>query len=291
MDRLLGRLETLELQIRTLQQQSSTSLRRLRWWRRLACSLTVLTLFGLPLSLGAGPEDRKGEDHKAGSGQLGSLLQRFLALERKLEHVTNGVSGEGHPELVITGANLRIVNGLGGTQSANGTGNLIVGYNEPRTDVPSSDNRTGSHNIVVGENQNFSSFGGLVVGANSEISGEWASVTGGVANTASGFGASISGGAQNTASGDASSISGGLFNTALGSTSSISGGTENVTTNEAVGAWAAGGFRNTAFNVAASVSGGLDNEANGVFSTVSGGRKRTAAGESDWVAGSLFQNE
>jgi hypothetical protein len=291
MDPLLGRLETLELQLRILQQQSSTSLRRLRWWRRLGCSLAVLTVFGLPLSLGAGPEDRKREDNKVGTSQLRGLLQRFLAIERKLEHLTSEVGQEGYPELVITGANLRIVNGLGGTQTANGTGNLIVGYNEPRTDVPPSDNRTGSHNIVVGENQNFSSFGGLVVGIMSEISGEWASVTGGIGNTASGFGASISGGVRSVASGSASSISGGLTNTALGSFSSISGGEENVTTNGAVGAWAAGGFRNTAFNVAASVSGGLDNEANGVFSTVSGGRNRTAAGESDWVAGSLFQDQ
>jgi hypothetical protein len=168
------------------------------------------------------------------------LLQRFFVIERKLEHVTtkpqhvtSEVSKEGHPEFVISGANLRIVNGLGSTETTNGTGNLIVEYNEPRppgfvpVDVPVGDNRTGSHNIVVGAWQNFSSFGGLVVGIGSEISGERASVSGGVVNTANEFGASISGGAHNIASGAASSISGGLFNNALGETSSISGGTNN----------------------------------------------------------------
>jgi hypothetical protein len=289
MDDLLGRLEHLEQSIRTLEHRNTRVLHRLRWWRRLACSLAVLTLFSLPLSLDARSDDRKREDYEGANHQLKSLLQRFLAIEQKLQHVTSEVSAEGYPELVITGANLRIVNGTGGTETTNGTGNLIVGYNEPREFE--EDSRTGSHNIVVGEWQNFSSFGGLVVGVMSEISAEWASVTGGIGNTASGFGASISGGVRNVASGGASSISGGLTNTAVGGTSSIGGGTENVTTNGAVGAWVAGGFRNTASNVAASASGGSDNEASGVFSTVSGGRNRTAAEEFSWVAGGLFQNQ
>ena len=91
--------------------------------------MALLTVFGLPLSLDARPDDRRGEDHKGVNHQLKSLLQRFLAIERKLEHVTNEVSAEGYPELVITGANLRIVNGIGRTETSNGTGNLIVGYN------------------------------------------------------------------------------------------------------------------------------------------------------------------
>jgi hypothetical protein len=296
MDNLLNRVQTLEQHVQSLQQQTASVAGRLRWWRRLASSLALLTVFGLPLSLGAGPEDRKGEDHKAGDNLLKNLLQRFLAIERKLEYVTREVSNEGHPEFVISGANLRIVNGLGFTETTNGTGNLIVGYNEPRppgfvpVDVPVGDNRTGSHNIVVGEWQNFSSFGGLVVGVASEISGAWASVSGGVVNTANEFGASISGGARNIASGGASSISGGLFNTALGGTSSISGGTNNITTNGAVGAWVTGGFQNSASNVGASVSGGSGNTASGIDSSVSGGNNRTAAGEFDWVAGGLFQD-
>ena len=43
-----------------------------------------------------------------------------------------------------------------------------------------------SRNVVVGEGLNFSSFGGLVVGDLNEISGEFASVSGGRFNTASG---------------------------------------------------------------------------------------------------------
>jgi hypothetical protein len=308
MDHLLERIQTLEQQVQSLQQKTTFVARRLRWWRRLACVLVVLTVFSLPVSLSGAKGDEP--------GLVRGLAQRVRALERKLQHVTMEVgAGSLLPELVITGANLRIVNGLGFTESTNGTGNLIVGYNEPRPpgfiaievplgddrsgshnipiEVPLDDDRSGSHNIVVGQWHNFSSFGGLVVGVASEISGQWASVSGGVVNIASGFGASVSGGARNVARGGGGtpSISGGLFNTAIGGFSSISGGTENTTTNGAVGAWVTGGFQNTASNVAASVSGGLFNTASGVFASVSGGRNRTAAGEDDWVAGGLFQDQ
>jgi hypothetical protein len=49
MEDLVGRLETLEHHVRTLEQQSSSALRRLRWWRRLACTLALVTVFSLPL--------------------------------------------------------------------------------------------------------------------------------------------------------------------------------------------------------------------------------------------------
>ena len=77
---------------------------------------------------------------------------------------------DGLQEVVITGANLRIVNGLGRTDCTdndghpipdcpNGLGNLIVGYNELREFRENI--RTGSHNVVVGMQHNFSRFGGV----------------------------------------------------------------------------------------------------------------------------------
>ena len=76
------------------------------------------------------------------------------------------------PTIQITGANLRIVNGMGSTQTINSTGNLIVGYNEFGN--PNGDDRTGSHNISFGEANSFSSFGGLVGPNNCTISGSFA---------------------------------------------------------------------------------------------------------------------
>jgi hypothetical protein len=143
----------------------------------------------------------------------------------------------------IKGANLHIVNGLGSTDCINeqgeeipdcpnGVGNLIVGYNEPRE---GNNVRTGSHNVVVGEQHNFSRFGGLVVGVLNTISGDIAVVNGGQFNIASGNWSSVSGGGFDTgagtfgniASGSWSSVSGGWDNTASGVVSAVSGGVTN----------------------------------------------------------------
>jgi hypothetical protein len=173
--------------------------------------------------------DTKNDD---GSGK--GLPQRIRALERTLQHVTSMIGDNGLPELVITGANLRIVNGLGRTACLegetfpgcpNGLGNLIVGYNEPPEPGSGDAVRTGSHNIVVGQELNYSGFGGLVVGFSNTISGGFASVSGGFENIANG-GSSVSGGSFNTAAGG--SVSGGRGNTASGFNSSVSGGTGNT---------------------------------------------------------------
>ena len=91
------------------------------------------------------------------------------------------------------------MNGTGNTETMNGVGNLIVGYNESRGFYAPSDNRTGSHNIVVGKWNNYASRGGLVAGLFNEVSGRYASVTGGTVNTASGEAATVGGGSGKTA--------------------------------------------------------------------------------------------
>jgi hypothetical protein len=328
MDDLLDRIQTLEQDVQNLQQQTTSVARRLRWWRRLACSLAVLTVFSLPLSLGAGPEERRGDHYKGDRGHhhkpkddddkvVRGLVQRVRALERKLQHVTSERDENGLPHMVITGANLRIVNGLGRTDCTdeqgneipacpNGLGNLIVGYNEPRPEEAGFGPpiRTGSHNVVVGQFNNFSRFGGLVGGLFNTISGEFASVSGGSGNTASGSAASVSGGQDNTASGILASVSGGISNAASGNVSSVSGGSLNAASGDvssvsggqanfasATFASVSGGTGNFASNVLASVSGGFANTASGNFASVSGGLGRTAEGEFDWVAGGLVQDQ
>jgi len=292
------RFEALEQRTEHLQQHTHSVERRLRWWRGIACGAIVLALLGFPLQSGKAQYEDK------------DLAQRVAALEYKLEYVSGGPN-----EVVITGANLRIVNGLGTTQTSNGLGNLIVGYNELRMQFPQcagnpdplcADTRTGSHNIVVGEQNNFSSFGGLVVGIFNEISGMFASVSGGTNNMASGEFASVSagqgnrassrlsvvsGGVANDASGVGALVSGGAFNTASGDSSSVSGGQSNTASGEFPSSGAAsvsGGFGNTANGHASSVSGGQNNTASGEFSSVSCGSNRSAPGTDDWAAGPLF---
>lgn len=129
---------------------------------------------------------------------------------------------QGNPSVMFNGVNLHVRNGAGSTNTVNGLGNLIVGYDEART---SGNDKTGSHNVVIGRRHNYSQYGGLVAGNQNSISAPYASVTGGAANTASGMNSSVSGGFENIASGDSSSVSGGFANTASGENSSVSGGT------------------------------------------------------------------
>ena len=88
------------------------------------------------------------------------LLTRIEELETKLANVSVGEIN-GYPAFTLTGVNVHIVSGSGSTDGdLNGLGNLIVGYNELQDD----NDRTGSHNIVAGSRNNYSSYGGLVVG-------------------------------------------------------------------------------------------------------------------------------
>jgi hypothetical protein len=172
--------------------------------------------------------------------------------------------------MYITGANLNIVNGSGSTDgTTNGLGNLIVGYNEQRNNPLYPDDRSGSHNIVVGQYQNFSSYGGLVGGYFNAISSPYASVSGGEQNIASGFSSSVSGGSGNTVTGVDSSVSGGQCNIASGDFSSVSGGASNT----AGGLWS-------------SVSGGYFNAAGGSDSSVSGGSSVVQTNVFGWTGGS-----
>jgi hypothetical protein len=194
MDTLHARLEALKSQVHTLYQQAHAVDRRLRWRRRLACGLGVPGCLGWTL-----------QAVTAGNGQSFSIPDRFATLERKLTPLTFDAATN---EVRITGANLRLVNGLGATETMNGLGNLIVGYPEPRDSGETR--QTGSHNVVVGTQHQFSSFGGLVVGLQNEIRGAFASVSGGVRNMAVGKFSAVSGGQNRTTAGEFDWVAGSL---------------------------------------------------------------------------------
>ena len=106
--------------------------------------------------------------------QLETQLAQVTAL---LENVTRGTV-QGHDTIQFSGVNVQIVDGSGTTgHDVNGLGNLIVGYNETRND--GTDDRTGSHNLVVGERHNYSSYGGFVTGYQNNVLGIFATVSGG----------------------------------------------------------------------------------------------------------------
>ena len=137
------------------------------------------------------------QGYSTGSGIEG--LENYLTVNES----TNTV--------LISGANLQVVSGAYATYAdVNGTGNIIIGYDEDN-----GDDKSGSHNLVVGRHHTYSSYGGIVVGLNNSITADYSSVSGGRNNTASADYSSVSGGYGNSASGGYSSVSGDAGNTFL----------------------------------------------------------------------------
>jgi hypothetical protein len=69
--------------------------------------------------------------------------QTLISLLPYLSYTPSGIDGK--PTITVTGANLQIVDGSGSTSTVNGTGNLILGYDE----TPGT--QTGSHDMILGE--------------------------------------------------------------------------------------------------------------------------------------------
>jgi hypothetical protein len=150
-------------------------------------------------------------DVEALKAQIAELQETVTQLAALLE----GVSREGS-DLIFSGMNLNVVSGSGATDATpNGLGNLIVGYNESANQNKIRING-GSHNLIIGKDQSYTSYGGFASGASNKISAPYATVTGGFNNSASGDYSSVSGGQLNTASGDYSTVGGGLTRKAEG---------------------------------------------------------------------------
>jgi hypothetical protein len=157
-----------------------------------------------------------------GVAQGGTMEQQLAVVEGKLARVSVANNGA---DIIISGANLNIVNGAGNTQTANGLGNLILGYNEPRGG--GADFRTGSHNLVIGQQSNYTSFGGIIGGYQNQISGPFAHVLTGYRNGALNFYACVVTGEANNAANNYAAILGGDRNVASDRKSSVSGGFNN----------------------------------------------------------------
>jgi hypothetical protein len=133
------------------------------------------------------------------SARVAELEAMVAELQGLLFAVTRGIDPDtGQDTIVFDDVNVQIVNGTDFTNGApNGTGNLIIGYNAIRNEgnatepCPSDleteiycNRRIGSHMLVIGDYNNYTSFGGLVVGYRNETAAAYASVSGGYLNTA-----------------------------------------------------------------------------------------------------------
>jgi hypothetical protein len=196
-----------------------------------------------------------------GTGGL-ETLNKILS---DITYVESGVAGK--PTIRLSGVNVQVVNGEGRTDTTNGEGNLVIGYDEDTgferlTQQPGV--QTGSHNLILGEEQEFTSYGGIVGGLASSVRGRFSSVTGGDENIASGVDSSVSGGRGNKATEFLATVSGGTFNEA-GAAGSVGGGSSNKAGELA---WVGGGYANHAAALFSSIFGGKELIANGEYEAI-----------------------
>ena len=192
----------------------------------------------------------------------------------------------------ISGVNVQVVNGLQATNGrlgdpyaldgvTNGLGNLIIGYNEQGNNL--LDDRTGSHNLVLGQKSTFTEFGGLVAGRDNSNQASYASIVGGWRNQVTGVDSCVLGGTINLVSGDDSTLVGGDSNVVSGNRSALLGGFQNVASGSRC--TVCGGAQNESSIEYASVLGGNGNLASASRSSVCGGTGNTASGTWSSVMG------
>jgi hypothetical protein len=93
------RIAALEQWTAQLHQQTRTVERRLRWWRGFACGMVILALrsWGLQAS------------HGVLAAQVEAMQHDIATLQAILWHMTTASNTQRDPEVVLTGAHLRIV--------------------------------------------------------------------------------------------------------------------------------------------------------------------------------------
>lgn len=224
----------------------------------------------------------------------------------------------GRPTVQFRAVNLQVLNGAG-SETANGLGNVVIGYDGLRSAAGSNhfvpecsrgtksgpfpfqfpvqnqadclaaggtwqlDHKGGSHYLVVGDQHNYNGWSGIVAGRGHTSNSPYASVGGGVENQANGWGATVSGGSRNRASGYLASVTAGSNNIASGQHATVAAGSDNVASGPQ--ASISGGTFNDASGPTSSVSGGTGNSAEGEKSAISGGAGNTARGAASSISG------
>ena len=175
-----------------------------------------------------------------------------------------------------------LIGGYSGNSVADGVTGATIGGGGASGNV---NRATGSYATVAGGVGNTAGSGWTTVGGgdSNTASGDYAAVGGGLSNTASKDYAVVSGGRLNTAGGLAASVGGGLLNNAGGDYAAVGGGSIN----RADGRYATvgGGWSNIASGNLATVGGGVLNHADAPTATIGGGTLISVTGEAATVAG------
>jgi len=105
-----------------------------------------------------GPKGEQGKEGPKGEPGLSTLSKSEQAALKEIlpyvKFVKEGIDNK--PTIQFSAANVQVVNGEGSTETTNGEGNLVIGY-ETTVIGP----RTGSHNLLIGEAEGWALYGGL----------------------------------------------------------------------------------------------------------------------------------
>lgn len=102
------------------------------------------------------------------------LTRRVDSLYMRLACVNPRSNGD---DFIFQGCNVHVRNGGLATGVTNGRGNLVVGYNAAFGD--DSSQRTGSHNVIVGDYHRWTSYSSIAAGHGHTIGGLCAAAVGG----------------------------------------------------------------------------------------------------------------
>jgi hypothetical protein len=206
-----------------------------------------------------------------------------------LPNVVGGLAGF-HPSVIASGVSGAVIaggNAPSGGVTGFGGGDFQAVYDDDGAVGGGFGNKVGSNDGDTTD----AAFATVAGGVFNSATAYGASVGGGDSNLAGGSRAAVGGGYANQAGGATSAVGGGLSNQATGSRSTIGGGQSNLATN--THSAVAGGGWNTASGVSSFVGGGggdtfggpWPNTAGGDWSAILGGWNNKASGYSSVVGG------
>ncbi|MBW8759466.1 MAG: hypothetical protein JF586_17855 [Burkholderiales bacterium] len=185
----------------------------------------------------------------------------------------------GPRDFIVDGCNLHVQNGMGQTGTLNRYGNVIIGYNKNEVST-----RTGSHNLILGDLHEYTSYGGIVAGIESTLSAPNAAILGGGQNTANFNGAVILGADRGVADGNVVLIGGQRnYGSADAHFGAVVGGIENQVTGPS--SVVVAGTLNVAAGGSSLVCGGSENTAGGGSDVACGGSRNTSTGHGSVLVG------
>jgi hypothetical protein len=164
-------------------------------------------------------------DHTAALAATESAVVRLADRLVDAEATLGPISYDPRAQAIyFTGVDVHVRNGSGSTDGEpDGTGNLILGWNE----VDDEDERTGSHNLVIGSRHTWTGHSGLISGLDNTLRSDASVAVGGQGNIVTGAGAAAIGGQDNEVAGEDAVAVGGAANFVEGEVAVASGGFGN----------------------------------------------------------------